>query len=145
MSELVNFLENFGLLKEDKDQIEPILPIEEGDVVIGEMSQLEKYLDTFIVKKDNELEKLIQKSKEVENKEEYLKINEKVVTISYIVELAIKIMWTSVFLRCKTLKSTAVVGITIGFKIIEKENLFSYNYQDQDQIINLLFNKNNLN
>jgi hypothetical protein len=132
MKELLEkFLKEQGFFVNFEIHIEPC-DFKKGEKVIGEMNDLEKSLYTFICVKQKEHGELIEKMKkadEADDSETLEKLIPEHVKNHLIVDLAGKIMWTSIDLRFETFKESKGIGVRKGFKVVEmnEENCPSEN------------------
>lgn len=122
MKEIIVFLESQGFFLDFKSYIEPDCKIAKGEKVIGEMNILEKGLFSFIYKKEesqNELTEKIRIFEEVGDYEILEKLELEILHNGCVIELANKIMWTSINLRFQTSQESTGTGIRKGFKVVE--------------------------
>lgn len=123
MKELLEkFFEEQGFFVDFENYTEPDCKVKKGEKVIGEMNDLEKGLHSFLSAKEklhNELIAKLQEANEAGNFETLKKLELEHSQNHCVIDLAHKIMWTSITSRFETSEEATATGIREGFKVIE--------------------------
>jgi hypothetical protein len=119
---LKKFFEEQGFFVDFENHTEPDCKVKKGEKVIGEMNDLEKGLYSFIFEKEKSHNELVTKMKEADEADNYEtlgKLEKEHAQNHRIIELARKIMWTSINSRFETSEEATGTGIREGFKVVE--------------------------